>query len=277
MQGSGSALFRLLGICQTSPIENSLKSELKQALGIAAAVTVAVGILVNIRFDLPYIGHVGSAVIAVLFLYTPVWFAERQGHDLRIYGFRIDPLGRGLGLGVGYCLIVVPLFGVGFILFYHLICDIEVLRPIAPAGLCNKFSGWDQITVPDLSLFCRRIDSPAGSAVWGCFAKYVAIQLVVVALCEEFFYRGLLLQLLEKALPPTRRILGGGIGWALVISAILFAVVHLPKGWDPRSLGTFFPGLMFGWMRSATGSILPGTIAHAASNIAIGLLNGMVF
>ena len=81
----------------------------------------------------------------------------------------------------------------------------------------------------------------------------------MVALPEELFFRGFLLGLLEQRFPPKRRILGGGVGLALVISAATFALIHLPKDGDPRALATFFPGLLFGWMRSATGSILAST------------------
>ena len=99
------------------------------------------------------------------------------------------------------------------------------------------------------------------------------VQLVVVALPEELFFRGFLLELLERKWPPKRRILGGGVGVALVVSAAAFALVHLPKDGDPRALATFFPGLLFGWMRSATGSILASTVTHGCSNILIRLLD----
>jgi membrane protease YdiL (CAAX protease family) len=109
---------------------------------------------------------------------------------------------------------------------------------------------------------------------WG-FAEAVLVQVVVVALPEELFFRGYLHALCERALPPKRRFLGGGVGWALVISSALFALGHLAVVPDPRRLAVFFPGLMFGWMRSATGSIVAGTIAHAASNLLIDVLQHM--
>jgi membrane protease YdiL (CAAX protease family) len=102
------------------------------------------------------------------------------------------------------------------------------------------------------------------------------VQLVVVALPEELFFRGFLLGLLERRFPPKRRVLGGGIGLALVLSALAFALIHLPKDGDPRALATFFPGLLFGWMRSATGSILASTLTHAGSNIVVKMLDLMV-
>jgi membrane protease YdiL (CAAX protease family) len=80
--------------------------------------------------------------------------------------------------------------------------------------------------------------------------------------------------MLERRFPPKRRILGGGVGLALVISAAMFALIHLPKeGYDPRQLATFFPGLLFGWMRSSTRSILASTVTHAGSNILVHLLD----
>ena len=43
-------------------------------------------------------------------------------------------------------------------------------------------------------------------------------------------------------------------------------LVHLPRtGGDPRELIKFFPGLLFGWMRSSTGSILAGTLTHGSA------------
>jgi len=103
--------------------------------------------------------------------------------------------------------------------------------------------------------------------------EFILTQFAVVALPEELFFRGLLLTLLEKRFPPKRRFLGGGVGLALVLSAAAFALIHLPKDGDPRALATFFPGLLFGWMRSATGSILASTITHGFSNILVRVLD----
>jgi membrane protease YdiL (CAAX protease family) len=58
-----------------------------------------------------------------------------------------------------------------------------------------------------------------------------------------------------------------------VLSSAAFAIVHLPKDGDPRALATFFPALVFGWMRSATGSIFASTLTHAGSNILVRLLD----
>ncbi len=228
-----------------------------------AYVVVAALLAVFVRIDVTVvlIGHVGSALVAVLLLYAPVVYAWRKAEDLQVYGFRSDPVGRGLAFGLGAPAIIFPLFAAGYVLFYQQICDpSSSLFSLAPPGACARFLGWGGVQVPG-------VDAD--------FAQFAMVQLVVVALPEELFFRGFLLHKLELAFPPKRRILGGGVGLALIISSAMFALIHLPKHGDPRALATFFPGLMFGWMRSATGSILAGTVSHASSNLFIRLLDQM--
>jgi hypothetical protein len=170
---------------------------------------------------------------------------------------------RGLAFGFGVPLIVFPLFAIGYVIFYDVVCSSAApawLAQLAMPGQCARWDGWGGIDVPRLDLG---------------FAELALVQMIVIALPEEVFFRGFLHKLLEDALPPTRRLLGGGIGWALILSSLLFAIGHLAVDPDPRRLAVFFPGLVFGWMRSATGSILGSTIAHAASNLFIHILERM--
>lgn len=245
----------------TAPGTDVNNVELRQVLLVFAAVWVAVAVLVRLDFEIPFLGHVGSALVAVTLLYTPLLVAWKRNEDLVDYGFVSQPVGKGLALGLGVPLLLVfPVFVVGYFAFYELVCD-GALADLAPPGMCLRYDGWQQISLPvvDFGLL-----------------EFAAIQLIVVALPEELFFRGCLLQLLEKAIPPKRRLWGGGIGWALVISAVLFALIHIPRDGDPRALATFFPGLLFGWMRSATGSILAPTVAHASSNVLVRVLDQMV-
>lgn len=232
------------------------------ALYAYAAVAALVAGLVRIDVDVPAVGHLGSALVAVTFLYAPVVVGWRRGEDLVDYGFKSDPLGRGLQLGIGYVLLVFPLFAFGYFAFYELVCspDWRQLRDLAPPGTCKAYEGLAGVGAPALS--------------WD-LAQFVAVQAIVVALPEELFFRGCLHELLERRFPPKRRWLGGGVGLALVLSSLAFALIHLPKDGDPRALATFFPGLVFGWMRSATGSILAPTIAHASSNVFVRILDLM--
>lgn len=232
----------------------------RDALVTYAIVAVAVAGLVQINITLPAIGHLGSALVAVLFLYAPVYVAWKRKEDLDDYGFHAEPLKKGLAFAAGGFFIVFPLFIVGYLAFYSIACDTSLAK-LLPKGTCMHYGGLDALHAPKIT---REL------------VEFCAVQLVVVALPEELFFRGFLLAKLERAFPPKRRILGGGIGWALIISSALFALIHIPKDGDPRALATFAPALLFGWMRSATNSILASTLVHAGSNILIRFL-GLVF
>jgi len=182
----------------------------------------------------------------------------RRKEDLFDYGFRADPIKRGLVTAASAIAIIFPIFVVGYFVFYEVACHSKLLAHLVPRGMCAHYGGFKALHVPALT--------------WS-LGEFCLVQMLVVALPEELFFRGFLLGLLEKRFPPKRRILGGGVGLALVLSSLAFALIHIPKDGDPRVLATFFPGMLFGWMRSATGSILASTITHGASNILIRLLD----
>ena len=233
----------------------------RHALYAWLAVAILVAGLVQIDITWPLVGHVGSAAVAIVLLYAPVTIAWLRREDLVDYGFHSHPVGRGLALGLGAPLIIFPLFVGGYLLFYDVVCASDLLGALAPRGACRGYHGWDSLHWP---------------AVGWDFAQFAVVQLVVVALPEELFFRGCLHELLERRFPPARRVFGGGIGWALILSSAAFALIHLPKDGDPRALATFFPGMLFAWMRSATGSILASTLTHAGSNVLVRFLDLMV-
>jgi membrane protease YdiL (CAAX protease family) len=235
----------------------------RDALYTYAVVAVLVAGLVQINVTLPAVGHVGSALVSVLFLYAPMIVLGRRKEDLFDYGFRAEPIKRGLVICGVSMLIVFPLFVVGYFLFYEVACHSELLKHLVPRGMCSQYGGFDALHWPAWSW---SLDTEKQRVLT---AGFVLVQMLVVALPEELFFRGFLLGLLEKRFPPKRRFLGGGIGLALVLSSLAFALIHIPKEGDPRNLATFFPGLVFGWMRSATGSIMASTITHGASNILV--------
>ena len=224
-----------------------------------AAVLVLVTALVRIDVDVPLVGHLGSALVAVTLLYAPVVVAWKRDEDLLDYGFHVDPLGRGLLTWIAFVAIVAPPFVLGYPRVYDLLCHSTWLR--------------EHRWVPPE---CAAFQGHAGPLrlTWD-LAEFCAVQLIVVALPEELFFRGMLLELLERRFPPRIRIAGGGVGLALVLSSAAFALIHLPRAGDPWALATFFPGMVFGWMRSSSRSILAPTLAHASSNILAHVLDAI--
>jgi membrane protease YdiL (CAAX protease family) len=230
---------------------------LREALIVFAVATAAAAALYQLGRFVPIVGNNLQAFIAAVFIYLPVWATRRRDKDIADYGFTVRPVGRSLAFAGATLAIVFPLFLVAFVWFYQTVCGGETLAALAPPGFCARFRGWDALAHP-------RAPAELLTAIFA--------QLVVVALPEELFFRGYLLGRLEEALPPRRRFLGGGLGAALLLSALLFALGHVLVDGNPRRLAVFFPGLLFGWLRSATGSIFAGTLVHAAANLYIDAL-----
>ncbi len=236
-----------------------------EAFGGFGVATAAAAGLYHLGRAVPFVAANLHALVAVVFLYVPVAIGWKRGEGLEAEGLTHRPLGRSLGVAGGYLFLVLPLFGVGFVVLHTLACapgHPGFLELVSAPARCRWFLGW-------AGLDHLRGPPDAIQTVLG--------QLLVVALPEELFFRGFLLRRLEWVWPPTRRIAGGGVGLALLVSAVLFALGHVLVDLDPRRFAVFFPGLLFGWMRSATGSILAGTLAHAASNLYIDLLGRTFF
>lgn len=75
------------------------------------------------------------------------------------------------------------------------------------------------------------------------------------AFCEEFLFRGLV----QQGLSATRAFRGENV----LLAALVFALFHV----DPvRFFGLLELGLFFGVLYERTGSLWPGTVAHATQN-----------
>jgi membrane protease YdiL (CAAX protease family) len=102
---------------------------------------------------------------------------------------------------------------------------------------------------------------------------FVLSQLLVVALPEEALFRGYFQTRLQD-LFASRRIAGAELCVpAVVIQAALFAALHFLVGFAPSRLAVFFPGLLFGIMRSFRGGIGAAIWFHAFSNMLSELLS----
>ena len=98
------------------------------------------------------------------------------------------------------------------------------------------------------------------------FFKNGIYQLLVVALPEEFFFRGYFQSQLKKFFKPRWNILGVSLGWGWIMTALIFAFAHsvIHVRWWHFSI--FFPALLFGYLKERTGSITAPVLFHAFSN-----------
>jgi len=99
------------------------------------------------------------------------------------------------------------------------------------------------------------------------FIEIVLINLLLIALPEELFYRGFVQTRLMRAWPARLQKFAIPLGRALVVSSALFALGHFAGEWNPARLGPFFPALLFFAMRARSGSIMGAVLYHGFSNI----------
>lgn len=107
----------------------------------------------------------------------------------------------------------------------------------------------------------RQRSSGAGTifpAVHSLAVKWVGVVVSAVsaAICEETGFRGYMQQPIERR---------HGAAMAILVSSVLFTLVHLTKGWAlagmvPIVLGA---GVLLGLIAWASGSLVPGMIGHA--------------
>jgi membrane protease YdiL (CAAX protease family) len=96
------------------------------------------------------------------------------------------------------------------------------------------------------------------------------VQILLIALPEEFFYRGYLLDVLQRRWPGVLLRLGPlSLTRANVATAILFALGHLFTVLSWHRLAVFFPSLLFGVLRERTGSLLAPVLFHAFCNVLV--------
>lgn len=107
----------------------------------------------------------------------------------------------------------------------------------------------------------------------GTWLTWILYQFLYVAVAEEIFFRGFILGNLLRIRPsgfsscPWR--------WQLItviVSAALFALIHVFLSENLLSGLTFFPGLILGWLFVRTRSLLAPILFHALANIFYALL-----
>lgn len=186
-------------------------------------------------------------VATVVFLYLPLWAMRRRNETYDDYGVTLRAWRQDLLLVAVCCLVVLPLYTAGF-------WTATVVRPHLP--------GWAQPWLAPLTGQGRTFHArlPDNFSLW------VIDQLFVVALPEEFFYRGYLQARLKATWPRGARVFGVTVGPAFLLTAVLFALGHLAV-FQVWRLAVFFPALLFGYLRERTGTVLGSTLLHAICNL----------
>lgn len=197
-----------------------------------AVILAAVKILYAMRAS-PFLNAALSGIVALIFVYAPVvilWVKKRP----------IDFLDHGLK---NYARSAVV----------FLITALVVFPPF-----CIATHGW-KIFVEGYQSF--------HAAPFPKFLNVAAFQILLVALPEEFFFRGYFQSAAFRIWPARWRIFGANLGWGWIITAAVFALAHSVVTYQWWHFSIFFPALVFGWLREKTGTITAAFLFHAASNL----------
>ncbi len=180
------------------------------------------------------------AVVPLLFIYAPVALCRTRGVDsweyqLSIPGFFDWPAWRGALVLNAKVLGVITL---PFLVGYHLY---------------------------QTQLF----HASPGHGAPAALLELVAYQIFYVAIPEEFFYRGYFQTRLNEVFARRWLIFGVPMGPGAVIAGLFFAFGHSVVQLQWWHFATFFPGMVFAWMRERTGGVITGALFHAACNIGV--------
>lgn len=140
-----------------------------------------------------------------------------------------------------------------------------VLQP-AEIGLTAPRPGTMRVVVIaiGLALLLNVVVMLARGAAPVRVAGTTAAAVLVAAVLEELVFRGVLLALLDRALPQRWRIAGAYIGWGGIALTLSFVALH---GLRPGLLlGVLPAALLYLWLRERTGSLLAPIAAHLAWN-----------
>jgi len=181
--------------------------------------------------SVPFISRTLPLWAAGLFLYIPLMLLFVQKKNPGDWGLTLDRFRSSVKTALVLSLLCLP----SFLLLYH---------------LYQKF----YLHIPGHF---------ALSANWFLLLLY---HLACVALPEEVFYRGYMQSRLNEAFPGGVTLFSGRLGVGWLYTTVLFALGHYFIDFRLDTLATFFPGLVFGWLRERTGSVVASTIFHALCN-----------
>lgn len=149
-------------------------------------------------------------------------------------------IARALGIATLVALVVFPPFWWGFVSWYAPASSFDLTRAFLWEGASSPFT-W----LLEMSLW----------------------HVLGVAFPEEAFFRGYLQTSLRERWTVEWHLGPMPLNFALVATSALFALGHLATEPHPARLAVFFPSLLFGAVRGATGGIGAAVFLHAECNL----------
>jgi len=210
-----------------------------------------------------------------------------QKADFHSYGFTLKQWRIDLGIAV-MCLIVWVGFVPSFI-FPSLAGNatanalIKMAASLLALGLVatKKNIGAEAKPGPSVSSFISAVPlavvGTSASADLGLIASTLVFQFFFAGFGEEILFRGYMQTRLNEDFGKPWRLKGVSFGPGLLISAALFGVLHLLNPFNPFTgsydlavwwaITSSVSGLLFGFVREKTGTVLSASLAHGLIDI----------
>lgn len=207
---------------------------LNEVLILYAGVLISITTLFHLRF-IPVIGSSLSAVVAVLLIYPAYWHVQKRRLPVVFFEQSAGEAVRSLRLYLLTALAIFPLFFAGAYIY-------------------------------ETRLFHLRFNPSGFRWSW----NEAAIQLLLIALPEEFFFRGYLQTMMTTRFSKTFHFLGikfFEMPWAVPLTCLIFAFSHSFITFRWWHFAIFFPSLAFGWLRYKTNGLIAPVLFHATSNL----------
>ena len=216
------------------------RSAVVETLAVYGGTILALRVLNDLSQE-SLVGPYLYVLVPAIFIYVPIAVILIRKASPGAYGITLNRPFLSLKIALVTSLVVLPSFALAF----HVYTRTLFGTTIHPA-------------LPNLDTFFR-----------------LSVQhFLCIALAEEIFYRGYIQSRMNAVWKRPRRILGAPVGMGLIYANLLFAIGHPLVRGDVASLATFFPGLLFGWLRERCDSVLASTLFHGACNLTMIMLQG---
>ncbi|MCM8750472.1 CPBP family intramembrane metalloprotease [Thermomicrobiaceae bacterium CFH 74404] len=239
----------------------------------------------------------GQPFLTTLFVFIalPLLLLLATRRSLPAYGLTFAPIARPLEAGCLALAVLGPLSGLAFPLLIALDLSPTGWPGAVVLALCYAAS------LPVVAYAVRNTQpveqrAPQARAVTGLVLSLglalalaalarphtslvpaILYRLFVVALAEEVFFRGYVQSRLNESFGRPYRLLGAPCGWGLAIAALFFGLAHALSPAGPFQWGwglwTAILGVIFGYLREKSGSVLAPTVVHGIL-IAVAVIAG---
>lgn len=229
-------------------------------------------------------------VMTIILPLSLIHLLYKNKSDFGIYfpkfsdSFKLSLRAYAIGGPAGITFLLIGILGWGFEDWYGAITLSIVYFVVFYfiPKVTNKLSSRESVITPNNGIIVFTIFSLSTCVI--AYFTYGSVPIIskilyfifIVGLGEELLFRGYLQSSFNRYFGRSFNIGNVKFGWGLILSALLFGLMHalvtVPPTW-PWALFTFSLGLTLGFIREKDGSILGAVLLHAMFDMPLAFMN----